>query len=108
MFKVIKVTTKSSNWTTSINPNMDNNDIKNHFINKYFDIGIYPIEKMEKCTKIEFLYSATFNGTILGAIGEKQTFKNIEVFGDDEIQAELNLYDNYEHLSNISIAQVIK
>lgn len=105
MFKHIKLTTKTSSWKTSINPNMENKEIKEKFLNKFFDVGSYPNEKLEKVEKVEFLYSATFTGKQFEAIGKEKTFKNIKVFGTDEKDASMNLYNNYEHISNLKIIQ---
>ena len=53
MFKTVKAFTKSSTWNTSVNGKLSDADIKSYFVNTVFDVGVYPIEKMEKCYKIE-------------------------------------------------------
>ena len=106
MFKHIKLTTKSSNWKASINPKLEDDEIIKHFKDKFFDVSNeIEIEKMEKVEKVEFLYTANFTGKTLGAIGEKQKFKNVHVYGEHIEAANLNLYDNYEHISDLKIIQ---
>jgi hypothetical protein len=68
MFKHIQLTTKSSSWKTSINPNMENEEITKNFLHKYFDVGLYPTEQMENIVKVEFLYNATFTGKSWGQL----------------------------------------
>lgn len=104
MFKHIKLTTVSSSWITCINPNMSNEEIEKHFLNEFFDVGVYPIEKMEKVLKVEFLtdYLVSFNGRTLGAIGAIQYFKCVKVSGYNEEDARLNLYNNYDTIRGLN------
>jgi len=50
-------------------------------------------------------YKATFNGRELGAIG---IFYNISttVEGENERQAELNLYNRYDHITRLKLEEV--
>ena len=105
MFKHIKLTTDTSSWTTCINPNMSNKEIEKHFLNEFFDVGVYPIEKMEKVAKVEFLtdYIVSFDGKFLGAIGLREHFNAVRISGYNFKEAELTLYNIYDHLLNVRI-----
>ena len=52
MFKKVTIYTSNTNWTTSVNPQMTNEEIEKYFLNKFFDVGVYPVEKMEKVIKV--------------------------------------------------------
>ena len=52
MFKKVTICTTNTNWTTSVNPDLSDEEIEKYFLNKYFDVGNYPVEKMEKVIKI--------------------------------------------------------
>jgi hypothetical protein len=41
------------NYSTSINPKCSEEDIKKYFLNKWFNVGAYPIENMQKCVSVE-------------------------------------------------------
>lgn len=41
------------NYVTSCNGTLE--QIRHYFVGKYFDVGIYPIELMRKCTDIELV-----------------------------------------------------
>jgi hypothetical protein len=62
MFKSAKVTTISGhNWTTRINGSFD--EIVSYFLGQRFDIGIFPVEKMERVVKVEvFGIDGSFEG----------------------------------------------
>lgn len=107
MFKHVKVTTKTSEWETSISPNMENHEIEKYFLNTFFDVGVYPVEKMEKVIKVEFLYNANFTGVNVGSLGTAQNFKDVKVFAEDKEAARVNLYADYEHISNLEIKQFL-
>ena len=48
----VKITTESGeSWTTPINVSLE--AAKNYFLGQLFDVGVYPVEKMEKVTKVE-------------------------------------------------------
>lgn len=50
----VKVTTTSGiTWSTSINGTKE--EIEYYFLGVYFNVGIYPVEKMEKVIKVEIL-----------------------------------------------------
>ena len=51
--KTTKVYTKSTNWTTSVNGTEE--EIKDYFLNRWFNVGTYPVERMEKVIKVEIL-----------------------------------------------------
>ena len=105
MFKHIKLTTASSSWNTCINPNMSDEEIEKYFLNKFFDVGLYPIEKMEQVVKVEFLtdYIVSFDGKFLGAIGLREHFDAVRISGYNFKEAELTLYNKYDHLLNVRI-----
>ena len=105
MFKHIKLTTASSSWNACINPNMSDEEIEKYFLNKFFDVGLYPIEKMEQVIKVEFLtdYIVSFDGKFLGAIGLREHFAAVNISGYNFKEAELTLYNKYDHLLNVRI-----
>lgn len=105
MFKHIKLTTASNSWNTCINPNMSDEEIEKYFLNKFFDVGLYPIEKMEQVVKVEFLtdYTVSFDGKFLGAIGLKEHFDAVKISGYNFKEAELTLYNKYDHFLNVRI-----
>ena len=107
MFKHIKLTTATSSWNTCINPNMSNEEIENHFLNKFFDVAVCPIEKMEQVVKVEFLtdYIVSFDGKFLGAIGLREHFDAVKISGYNFKEAELTLYNKYDHLLNVRIVK---
>jgi hypothetical protein len=50
----VRVTTESGHsWTTSINGTHE--EIRKYFIDNKFDVGTYPVEKMEKVVGVDFL-----------------------------------------------------
>lgn len=103
MFKHIQLTAENGHqWKTTVNPNVENKSIKEYFLNRHFDVGAYPKEDMQKCIKIEFLFSASFDGKQKGALGLSQQLKT-EVFGSDEDEARLKLYNRYEHIQNLHL-----
>lgn len=104
MFKHIKLITETSNWITCINPSMSNKEIEKDFLNKFFDVGPYPVEKIEEVLKVEFLtdYLVSFNGRTLGAIGAIQHFDCVKVSGYNEEDARLNLYNNYDTIRGLA------
>jgi hypothetical protein len=54
--KSVKLTTKQgTTWTTSVNGQLDNETIAKYFMGNSFNVGIYPVEKIETVSKIEFL-----------------------------------------------------
>lgn len=42
------------NYETNVSSNSTEQTAKEYFVNKYFDLGIYPKEDMQKCIGIEF------------------------------------------------------
>lgn len=56
MLKSVKLTTEQgTTWATSVNGSLDNEEIAKYFMNNFFNVGIFPKEKLEKVVKIEFL-----------------------------------------------------
>lgn len=54
MLKSVKLTTEyNETWITSVNGQLDDEEIKSYFLNKVFNIGGFP--ELQKVTKIEFL-----------------------------------------------------
>ncbi len=51
--KTAKVYTKNTSWTTSINGT--DKEIQDYFINQWFNVGVYPVEKMEQVLKVKIL-----------------------------------------------------
>ena len=42
------------NYETNVSANATEQTTKEYFVGKYFDLGIYPKEDMQKCIDIEF------------------------------------------------------
>ena len=42
------------NYETNVSANSTEQTAKEYFVNKYFDLGVYPKEDMQKCIGIEF------------------------------------------------------
>jgi len=42
------------NYTTTVGPNVTAEDAKKYFLDKYFNVGVYPKESLQKPTKIKF------------------------------------------------------
>lgn len=56
MLKSVKITTKQgTTWTTSVNGQLDDEEIARYFMGNSFNVGVYPVEKIETVCKIEFL-----------------------------------------------------
>jgi len=43
------------NYVTSVNPKATEEELKKYFVNTVFNLGNYPSENPQKCTKIEIL-----------------------------------------------------
>lgn len=43
------------NYETNVSSNSTEQTAKEYFVGKYFDLGIYPKEDMQKCIDIEFI-----------------------------------------------------
>ena len=43
------------NYETNVSANATEQTTKEYFVGKYFDLGIYPKEDMQKCIDIEFI-----------------------------------------------------
>ncbi|MEA5619935.1 hypothetical protein VB711_19095 [Cronbergia sp. UHCC 0137] len=58
MLKSAKLTTTTGyTWETSISATASYESTIEYFLRKYFDVGIYPVENLEKVVKVEI-----FNG----------------------------------------------
>ena len=42
------------NYETNVSANSTEQTAKEYFVNKYFDLGVYPKEDMQKCIGIKF------------------------------------------------------
>lgn len=104
--KTIKVCTNNYSWVTSANGTQK--ELNVYFVGKLFDVGIYPIEKLELCIKVEILntYLATFSGRHLNAIGVNERFVNVEVVTVNENDALLKLYDDYESIRSLQLTKI--
>jgi hypothetical protein len=40
------------NYTTSVNPKATNEELKKYFVGAVFNLGVYPVENMQKCINI--------------------------------------------------------
>ena len=51
MLKTAKVifTESKHDYSTSVNGKLSDQQIKDYFINTVFDVGMYPVENMQKC-----------------------------------------------------------
>ena len=43
------------NYFTSVSKNSTKEALEKYFVNQSFNVGIYPSEKMQKCTSIKFV-----------------------------------------------------
>jgi hypothetical protein len=60
MLKSAKLTTTTGyTWKTSISATASYESTIEYFLGKYFDVGIYPIEKLEKVVKFEIFDGKT-------------------------------------------------
>lgn len=56
MFKYVKLTTSAgTSWTTAVNGSLKNEEIAAYFYKNYFNVGVFPEEKIEQVTKVEFI-----------------------------------------------------
>lgn len=56
MLKTVKLTTEQgTTWATSVNGSLENEEIAKYFMYNFFNVGVFPKEKLEKVIKIEFL-----------------------------------------------------
>ena len=56
MLKSVKLTTEQGTiWATSVNGQLTNEEIASYFMGNGFNVGVYPVEKIETVCKIEFL-----------------------------------------------------
>jgi hypothetical protein len=53
----VKFADNKYNYVTSINPQCTLEEVTKHFVNTYFDMGIFPIENVQKCIDIEYFNS---------------------------------------------------
>lgn len=77
-------------------------DAKAYFIGKQFGLGVYPAENMQEAVNVEQIktYNAKFHGRTKNAIGIFYSITDT-VTGTDEADACINLYDKYEHISQL-------
>jgi len=54
MNSVRLTTTSGYSWTTSASSTTTEATANDYFLNKWFDVGLYPAEKMEMVVKVEF------------------------------------------------------
>ena len=43
------------NYKTSVSEKATAESIKDYFVDKYFNVGVYPIENMQKCINVEIV-----------------------------------------------------
>lgn len=41
------------NYYTTVNGSNTDEEIKEYFVGTYFNVGVYPVEDMQKCIKVE-------------------------------------------------------
>lgn len=51
----VKFENESYNYITAVNPKLSNKEIEDYFIGKYFNVGVYPVENIQKCIGIDFI-----------------------------------------------------
>ena len=54
MHSVRLTTTSGHTWTTSVSNETTEATANDYFLNQWFDVGLYPVEKMEMVVKVEF------------------------------------------------------
>ncbi len=52
MQHILLTTDKGTSWETAVNGT--EKTIKDYFLNNFFNVGVYPVEKMEMVCKVEF------------------------------------------------------
>ena len=57
MNSVRLTTTSGHTWTTSVSNETTEATANDYFLNQRFDIGLYPVEKMEMVVKVEYFPS---------------------------------------------------
>ncbi len=53
MRHIILSTDQGRSWETTMNGTKQ--EIKNYYINNFFNVGVYPVEKIEMVNKVEFV-----------------------------------------------------
>ncbi len=61
MRHIILSTDQGTSWETEINGT--DKEIKDYYVNKFFNVGVYPVEKMEMIKKVEFVKKEKSNDT---------------------------------------------
>lgn len=49
----VKFEDSKHNYVTSVNGNLSDDQIKSYFVNKYFNVGHYPVDNLQKCVAVE-------------------------------------------------------
>lgn len=99
--KTVKVTF-SNNDTITTGINGTDEEIRDYYaIGREFNLGNGEHDLMAKVVKVEFYkqYEAIFTGRAWGAIGSSEKIVDI-VWGVDENDAILDLYERWEHIQN--------
>jgi len=93
-----------NSFITSINGTKK--EIEEYYLNNTFNLGTEG-DKMVKCIRCDVAkkYKATFTGRQLGAIGIFYEITDT-VEGLNEDDANLNLYDKYEHIMHLKLEEV--
>ena len=102
----VTVTMESGfNWTTRMNGDIEK--AKAYFVGKAFNVGVYPFEKMEQVKSVEkrITYNVLFVGRENGAIG-KVSLRETTIVAVDEKEANVLLYDNFEHISSACFTEM--
>jgi len=86
-------------FTTSFNGNYS--DAVEYYLNKLFNIGSVE-DNMQKCIKVEQVFTCRFNGREVGAIGVFHDFE-INIVAENIDAARLAVYKTHEHLSDLVI-----
>ena len=57
--RAIVTTEEGTTWSTPINGTEET--IKKYFMNKYFNVGVFPEEKMEKVVNVNIEFNVQYN-----------------------------------------------
>ena len=60
---IVKFENPNYNYSTSVSSKTNSVSAKQYFVNKFFNIGAYPIENLQKCTSIEFIENTPVMGS---------------------------------------------
>jgi len=93
------------NYITSINGT--EKEIKDYYLGNVFNVGSGEYDDMQKCVSCEVAktYKASFTGRTVNAIGIFYPITDT-VQGLNKEDAEINLYEKYDHITGLTLEEV--